>query len=164
MLFLLNQFHQQPRSTTDNSPRITLYLVSDNAILNIENMPTKEAIESFIQAVEQHPHDEVIEKFYTKDATIQENQNAPRVGIENLVKNERKMLQKAIEVHSECIRPFFYIGDKVVIRWKFRFQWKDGSITEIEEIAYQQWRGEQIYQEQFFYDPKQFVPMVFSKK
>ncbi|MEM8965833.1 MAG: nuclear transport factor 2 family protein [Bacteroidota bacterium] len=124
----------------------------------IENMPTRESIESFIKAVEEQPHDQVIESFYTKDASIQENQNTPRIGIENLIENERKMLQKATKVHSECIRPFFCIEDKVVIRWKFRFEWVDGSITEIEEIAYQKWSGEKIHQEQFFYDPKQFIP------
>ncbi|MEM6841160.1 MAG: nuclear transport factor 2 family protein [Bacteroidota bacterium] len=121
-------------------------------------MPTRKSIENFIKAVEEHPHDQVIENFYTMDASIQENQNAPRIGIESLVNNERKMLQKAVNVHSECIRPYFHIEDKVVIRWKFRFEWMDGSITEIEEIAYQKWSGEKIYQEQFFYDPKQFVP------
>ncbi|MGD1890415.1 MAG: hypothetical protein ACFB15_07445 [Cyclobacteriaceae bacterium] len=121
-------------------------------------MPSIRTIESFIKAVEEYPHDQVIKNYYAENASIQENQNTPRIGIENLVKNERKMLQKAIKVYSECIRPFFRIEDTVVIRWKFRFEWMDGSITEIEEIAYQKWNGEKIYQEQFFYDPKQFVP------
>jgi len=121
-------------------------------------MPSKEIIEKFIQAVEQEPHDQVIQDFYTDDASIQENQNPPRVGIENLIKNEKKMLQKASVVHSECQRPFFQIDDTVVIRWKFKFEWKDDSVTEIEEMVYQKWRGNKIYQEQFFYDPKQFIP------
>ena len=34
----------------------------------------------------------------------------------------------------------------------------DGSLRRIEELAYQRWDGEQIVQEQFFYDPKQFAP------
>ncbi len=121
-------------------------------------MPTLKTIESFIQAVEQQPHDKVISDYYTNDASIQENQNVPRIGIENLIKNEQNMLQKALKVRSKCIRPFFQIEDKVIIRWKFFFEWKDGSVTEIEEIAYQKWKGEKIHQEQFFYDPKQFVP------
>ena len=45
-----------------------------------------------------------------------------------------------------------------IIKWKFRFEWKDNTVSEIEEIAYQVWEGEQIKQEQFFYDPKQFIP------
>ena len=121
-------------------------------------MPSKARIENFIKAVETESHDQVIKKFYTEDASIQENQNLPRVGLENLINNEQKMLQKANKVQSECIRPYFQNGDKVIIRWKFRFEWKDASVSEIEEITYQKWEGEKIRQEQFFYDPKQFIP------
>jgi len=121
-------------------------------------MPTVKTIENFIQAVEQQPHDEVIKNYYTKNASIRENQNAPRVGIEKLVKYEKQMLQNALKVHSECVKPYFQNEDIVIIRWKFRFDWKNGSITEIEEIAYQKWKEEKIHQEQFFYDPQQFLP------
>jgi len=121
-------------------------------------MPSLETIENFIQAVEQQPHDKVIEQFYTNDASIQENQNEPRVGKENLIENEQKMLAKALAVNSKCIRPVFQAGNNVVVRWKFRFEWKDNSITEIEEIAYQEWEGNKIKRELFFYDPKQFIP------
>jgi hypothetical protein len=53
------------------------------------------------------------------------------------------------------VRPVFVNGGKVVIRWIFCFEWLDGSITKMEEIAYQTWIGEQITSEQFFYDPAQ---------
>ena len=121
-------------------------------------MPSKEIIEQFIKAVEEEPHDQVIEKFYTTNASIQENQNEPRIGIDNLVENERDMLKKAKHVYSECLRPYFQLEDKVVIRWKFKFEWLNDTITEIEEIAYQIWEGNKIAKEQFFYDPKQFSP------
>ncbi|WP_282160361.1 hypothetical protein [Ulvibacterium marinum] len=68
------------------------------------------------------------------------------------------MLRKAKNVRSECIRPFFHEGKNVVIRWEFQFEWLDGSITEIEEMAYQIWKEDKIHKEQFFYDPKQFIP------
>lgn len=121
-------------------------------------MPTVETIENFIKAVECEPHDKVIEKYYARDASIQENQNAPRIGKENLIKKEQMMLQAALVVNSKCIRPVFQVGNTVVIRWKFKFEWKNDTITEIEELAYQEWEGEQIKREQFFYDPKQFIP------
>ncbi|MEM1324096.1 MAG: nuclear transport factor 2 family protein [Bacteroidota bacterium] len=121
-------------------------------------MPSPQTLEAFIQAVEQQPHDEVIAQYYTEDASIQENQNDPRVGLPNLIENERKMLHRALNVQSACIRPYFQSDNKVAIRWKFRFEWKDHSITEIEEMAYQEWEGEKIKREQFFYDPQQFVP------
>jgi hypothetical protein len=30
-------------------------------------------------------------------------------------------------------------------------------VRELEELAYQRWQGDRIAQEQFFYDPAQFV-------
>jgi hypothetical protein len=49
-------------------------------------------------------------------------------------------------------------GDFVVVRWIFRFEWLDGTITRMEELAYQRWEGDRIAEEQFFYDPAQRVP------
>lgn len=121
-------------------------------------MPNTTTLEAFIKAVEQTPHDRVIEKYYADNATIQENQSAPRIGKANLVANEKMVLSKTKSVTSKCIRPFFMTDNKVIIRWKFRFEWKNNTFSEIEEIAYQTWEKEQIVQEQFFYDPKQFIP------
>jgi hypothetical protein len=56
------------------------------------------------------------------------------------------------------VQPIFVSGDKVVIRWIFRFEWLDGTVTHIEELAYQRWEGERIAEETFFYDPAQRVP------
>jgi hypothetical protein len=95
-------------------------------------MPTTASLERFIARVEQNAHAEAIEEFYTADASIQENQSPPRVGLAN--------------------------GDVVVIRWEFRFDWLDGTTTRMEELAYQRWQGELIAEETFFYDPAQRIP------
>ena len=118
-------------------------------------MPTHEILERFIARVESNEHDKAIAEFYTEDASMQENQAEPRKGRDNLVARERTVLASAKSVTSECVRPVFMDGDRVVIRWKFRFVWLDGSSTEMEEIAYQRWEGNQIAEEQFFYDPAQ---------
>lgn len=60
---------------------------------------------------------------------------------------------------SKCIRPYFINGDDVVIQWFFKFEWKDGRVSEIEEITCQKWEGELIKKKKFFYDPKQFLEM-----
>jgi len=122
-------------------------------------MPKLETIEQFIAMVEANEHDKAIEKFYTIDASMQENQSEPRVGRDLLVANEKNTLLKVNSLVSKCIRPYFVNGDYVVIQWFFRFEWKNGSISEIEEIAYQKWDGELIKEEKFFYDPKQFPGM-----
>lgn len=121
-------------------------------------MPSLETLERFIARVEQNAHAEAIENFYAADASMRENQSAPRVGRDVLVANERKMLARARSVQSRCVRPVFQNGSHVVIRWIFDFEWKDNSRTHIEELVYQRWEGDLIAEEQFFYDPAQFVP------
>ena len=121
-------------------------------------MPTAETLERFIALVEQNAHVEAVEGFYTADASMQENQSAPRVGRDAHVANERRVLSKAKTLTSKCVRPVFVSGDNVVIRWIFRFEWLDGSVTRMEELACQRWEGERIAEETFFYDPAQLEP------
>jgi hypothetical protein len=120
-------------------------------------MPSDATLERFIARVEANAHADAIDEFYTAEASMRENMNAPRVGRAALVANESKVLSRAKAVYSECVRPAFVSGDRVVIRWLFRFQWLDGTNTEMEELAYQRWEGERIAEEQFFYDPAQLV-------
>lgn len=121
-------------------------------------MPAPETLERFIDRVESNEHDKAIAEFYAEHASIQENQSEPRRGRDELVAREQAVLARAKSVTSECVRPVFVNGDRVVIRWKFRFVWLDGTSTEMEEIAYQRWEGNQIAEEQFFYDPAQRQP------
>ena len=121
-------------------------------------MPATETLERFVAMVERNAHVDAIEAFYAPDASMQENQLAPRRGRDNLMASERRVLSKAKTVTSACIRPVFVHGDRVVIRWVFRFDWPDGTVTRIEELAYQRWDGERIAEETFFYDPAQLVP------
>jgi ketosteroid isomerase-like protein len=123
-------------------------------------MPSPTTLERFIQRVEENAHVEGIKEFYTDDATMQENQNPPRVGKAVLVAGEEQVMARAVAVKSQCVRPVLVQGDTVVIRWIFDFTWKDGSTTHIEELAYQRWRGEQVVEEQFFYDPVQMQPTL----
>jgi hypothetical protein len=121
-------------------------------------MPTPETLERFVARVEENAHAEACEEFYTADSSMQENHSVPRIGRNSHVANERKVMARARSVVSKCIRPIFVSGDLVVIRWVFHFEWNDGTVTDMEELAYQRWEGERIAQETFFYDPAQRVP------
>jgi hypothetical protein len=121
-------------------------------------MPSLETLERFISRVEENAHAEAVEEFYTQDSSMRENQSEPRVGRELHVANERRVLARAKSVRSQCVRPVFVNGDHVVVRWIFEFEWLDGTVTHMEELAYQRWQGERIAEEQFFYDPAQRVP------
>jgi hypothetical protein len=121
-------------------------------------MPAPETLERFIARVEENAHAEAIEEFYTEGASMQENQSPPRVGRDAHVANERKLFARARTLSSRCVRPVFLNGDRVVIRWIFHFEWLDGTVTHMEELACQRWEGERIAEETFFYDPAQRVP------
>lgn len=121
-------------------------------------MPSPETLERFIAMVEANRHVDAVEAFYTDDSTMQENQSPPRVGRERHAESERQVMARARRIHSECVRPVLVNGDHVVIRWIFEFEWQDGRITRMEELAWQRWRGERIAEETFFYDPAQRVP------
>jgi hypothetical protein len=118
-------------------------------------MPSAATLEAFIARVESNAHVDAIRDFYTEDASMRENFEAPRAGRELLMAREAQTLERAASVKSHCVRPAFVNGDHVVIRWIFEFTWKAGGSARIEELAYQRWRGERICEEQFFYDPKQ---------
>jgi hypothetical protein len=121
-------------------------------------MPTSTTLQRFVARVEENAHAEACEEFYAIDSSMQENQQAPRIGRDRHVAAERSVLSRARSVESTCVRPVFVDGDHVVIRWIFRFEWLDGTVTRMEELAYQRWDGELIAEEIFFYDPAQRVP------
>jgi hypothetical protein len=120
-------------------------------------MPLLSTLERFITRVEHNKHVEAIEEFYTAAASMQENNEPPRVGRDVLVAHEQQALAWVASVQSWCVRPVFQHDEFVVIRWIFEFTGNDGSVCRIEELAYQRWEGEHIAQEQFFYDPKQYA-------
>ena len=122
-------------------------------------MPSADTLRRFIARVEENAHAEAIEEFYADNATMQENQSPPRGGGRaRLVDNEKRVLARARKVESTCVPPVFTSGDHVAIRWIFRFEWLDGSVTRMEEMAWQRWEGERIAEETFFYDPAQMLP------
>jgi hypothetical protein len=123
-----------------------------------EAMPSTATLERFIARVEANAHAEACEEFYTEQASMRENFEPPRIGRDLHVANERRVMARAKSVESTCVRPVLVNGDHVVVRWIFRFEWQDGTVTRMEELAYQRWEGERIAEEQFFYDPAQRVP------
>jgi ketosteroid isomerase-like protein len=118
-------------------------------------MPSHATLEAFIATVEANHHDEAIERFYTPDASMQENLEPPRNGRDGLIARERAVMARFKEIRSKCVRPVFVEGDRVVIRWIFEFVREDGKTTAMDELAYQRWQGEKVAEERFYYDPAQ---------
>ena len=118
-------------------------------------MPSQQALDAFVAMVLSNKHDEAIATFYTPDSTMQENLDPPRKGREGNVARERAVMDRAAKIHSALEGPVFVSGDRVVIRWLFRFDFADGTSIVMDEIAYQRWEGDLIAEERFYYDPAQ---------
>ncbi|HEY4834905.1 MAG TPA: nuclear transport factor 2 family protein, partial [Bradyrhizobium sp.] len=115
-------------------------------------MPSRERLNEFIAVVESGDHAGAIERYYTEDASMQENTAAPRVGRDGLVAHERGVLARMSNVYSKAMSSMVE-GDNVAIHWIFELTDKSGRVHRVDEVALQQWRGDKIFRERFFYDP-----------
>src|SRR5476649_2482508 len=115
-------------------------------------MPSRALVDEFIAVVEAGDHAGAIERYYTEDSSMQENAAPPRVGRDVLVARERGILAQMSHVYSKAISSVVE-GDHVAIHWIFELTDKSGKMRRVDEIALQQWRGEKIHRERFFYDP-----------
>jgi ketosteroid isomerase-like protein len=115
-------------------------------------MPSRARLDEFIAVVEAGDHAGAIERYYTEDASMQENTSPPRVGRDVLVAHERAALERAKSVASTCVASVVE-GDRVAINWVFEFVLHSGKTRRFDEVALQEWRGDKIFRERFFYDP-----------
>lgn len=120
-------------------------------------MPSRETVEAFVAQVLSGDHVEAIRDWYAEDASMQENQDAPRVGREALMEGERQVLARVQSMETELVAPPLVQGDHVAIRWRFTSTSRRGTVRVLEEVAWQEWRGDRIWRETFFYDPKQMA-------
>ena len=119
-------------------------------------MPSRQSLDAFVAQVVSGDHAGAIRDWYHDDAWMQENQAPPRQGgREALMNQEAAMLDRCQSVQTELLGGPLVDGDRVAIRWRFSFVFKDGSSMRQEEVAWQTWRGEKIAEETFFYDPAQ---------
>ncbi len=116
-------------------------------------MPSLATLQAFADTVEANDHVGAIERFYAPDASTRENDNPPLQGREKLAEKERNVLARAASVKTTRLGPLLVNGDHSAIRWRFEFTAKDGSKRVIEEVAWQTWRGEELVEEHFYYDP-----------
>ncbi|HEY3792773.1 MAG TPA: nuclear transport factor 2 family protein [Bradyrhizobium sp.] len=115
-------------------------------------MPTRARLDEFIAVVESGDHAGAIERYYTEDASMQENAAPPRVGRDVLVARERGILAQTSHVYSKAVTSAVE-GDRVAIHWIFELTDKAGKVRRVDEVALQEWRGDKVFRERFFYDP-----------
>ncbi len=66
--------------------------------------------------------------------------------------HEARALARLHKMHTHPPKSIVHDNDIVAINWVFDATDKQGVTRRIEELALQQWRGDRIISEQFFYD------------
>lgn len=116
-------------------------------------MPERERVEQLIAYTVQGRSQEALLEFYAEDVVIQENQQAPRIGLAASLARNREAAQWTASVHEISVPNVLIAGDQVVIQWHAEWTLSNGVRVRIEELAWQQWQGDRIVCERFFYDP-----------
>lgn len=115
-------------------------------------MPDRAVVLDLIAHVEAGRYVEAIERFYTEDATMQENLGEPRGGRDALVAAERTALERN-RIVARKVAWYLVDGDRSVINWVFEITGPDGKTRVMDEMACQDWEGNRIRRERFCYDP-----------
>ena len=119
-------------------------------------MPSRERVQAFVDRMERGEHYALMTEFYAEDATAQENNEPPRVGLAAMMENERQANLRCTFPSTRAVS-VVVDGDRVAINWVFEIVAGEHRM-QLDEIAYQEWRGDKIVRERYFYDPAQRRP------
>ncbi len=124
-------------------------------------MPDRQRVEQFIAAVVSGDHVSAIADFYHENASMQENDEAPRSGRAFLMAHEEEALKRVKRMDTFPVETFLVDGDRVVIQWVFEIVDLKGLRRRFEELSLQKWNGDRIQTERFFYDTaKKWAPVT----
>ena len=121
-------------------------------------MPSRAVVEDFIATIERGEFLEALSKFYAEDMIAQENNLPPRIGRAAQTANEEAAL-KRMRFDSIKVVSYLVDGDRVAINYLFEMTTMQGDRLRMDEIAYQLWRGDQIVNERYYFDPAQRQPV-----
>ncbi len=118
-------------------------------------MAIDENVKKLISLVEEGKFLQAIQEFYAEDASMQENNDPPRVGLHALLEREKQFLDSIREMHVHKAESFLVDGNRAAINWIFEVTDGQGRKHRLNEVAYQLWRDGKISEERFYYDPAQ---------
>jgi ketosteroid isomerase-like protein len=116
-------------------------------------MPTRERVQKLIDFVESGRTEDALKEFYTDDVEMSENLNPATKGKSANIKRERDFLAQVKEIHEYRATSFIAAGDRSAIHWILDVTNNQGQRLRLDEVAWQSWRGDRIFQERFIYDP-----------
>lgn len=121
-------------------------------------MPSRESVDAFVAQLQRGDFSGAIRDWYTENASMQENQEPPRVGRAGLIEDEIVRQSRVESVTAKLLGEPIIDGDTVVTQWRFTFTPLDSAAAiSFEQVSIQRWKGEKIFREQFIYDTAQFA-------
>src|SRR4029453_11800930 len=111
-------------------------------------------VRDLIGYVQQGPIIDAIYEFYAPDVRMQENNNAPTVGLEANVERERKFVQGVREWKRFDVESVGVDADRgrAFIQSVAEFVGVDGNTYRTDQVAVQTWRDGKVVEEKFYYD------------
>lgn len=119
-------------------------------------VPTYSRVRSFIARVEQADYLGAVVHFYHADAWFQENMDPPRKGRDAQLAYAMETMLRYGKLHTRKVERFAINGSLVFINWQIEVMQPNGEKVLFDEVAMQEWDGERIRWERFYYDPGQF--------
>jgi ketosteroid isomerase-like protein len=96
---------------------------------------------------------QAFEEFYDDQVVMRENAGAPTLG-KDVNREREKAFAGSIEtIHENRAGAVMVDGDRVAIRWLAEYTFRGGARMRFDQVAYQEWQGDRIVSERFYYDP-----------
>ena len=114
---------------------------------------TRERVQHLIAIAEQWHILDAMHEFYADDVIMQENLNAPTVGLAANLERERAFVASIAKVNEMKAYAVLVDGDRAVVNWHQDLVTTAGQRLRFDQISLQDWRNGKIVRERFVYDP-----------
>jgi hypothetical protein len=113
---------------------------------------TRARVQRLIAHAEQWKILEAMQEFYAEDVVMQENLNAPVVGLDANLERERAFVASVTKVNEMRADSVIVDGDRAVINWHQDLTIGDQRLR-FNQLSVQLWKDGKIVHERFVYDP-----------
>ena len=96
---------------------------------------------------------DAMHEFYADDVIMQENLNAPTVGLDANLERERAFVGSIAKVNEMRAHAVLVDGNRAVINWHQDLVTTDGQRLRFDQLSVQLWKDGKIVHERFVYDP-----------
>lgn len=112
-----------------------------------------ECVAELSELIQQNRTIEAMERFYSDDVTMQENDQPLRIGKAICLDHERTLLAPVIDMKATLLNQSINEQTGVVFsEWNMEATYLSGQKFSLTEVSVQHWRNELICSEKFYYN------------